>query len=204
MPPEAIDLASRLLQYSPSLRCTAVSASSYSFFCLYVVSTLLSPLCVDVQDSCQVATPRPCCYFLLVTFFLYNGSKWPSLFIFWRKTNLDVTFFFATWDACLRIEIWQFTFLSQLEACAHPFFDELREPNARLPNGRPLPSLFNFKQEVCQLSDSDCFFIWPFRKTKCKHSNIRWTMFLVGQFLWCSCYFIAILLSNYLVCNWPR
>ncbi|RWW82086.1 hypothetical protein BHE74_00009467 [Ensete ventricosum] len=36
----------------------------------------------------------------------------------------------------------------QLEACAHPFFDELREPNARLPNGRPLPPLFNFKQEV--------------------------------------------------------
>ncbi|KAF2290670.1 hypothetical protein GH714_014936 [Hevea brasiliensis] len=58
MPPEAIDLASRLLQYSPSLRCTA------------------------------------------------------------------------------------------LEACAHSFFDELREPNARLPNGRPLPHLFNFKQEL--------------------------------------------------------
>ncbi|KAL6553284.1 Shaggy-related protein kinase eta [Orobanche gracilis] len=35
-----------------------------------------------------------------------------------------------------------------LEACAHPFFDELREPNARLPNGRPLPPLFNFKQEL--------------------------------------------------------
>lgn len=40
-------------------------------------------------------------------------------------------------------------FSMQLEACAHPFFDELREPNARLPNGRPFPSLFNFKQEVC-------------------------------------------------------
>lgn len=39
--------------------------------------------------------------------------------------------------------------LSQLEACTHSFFDELREPNARLPNGRPLPPLFNFKQEVC-------------------------------------------------------
>lgn len=37
----------------------------------------------------------------------------------------------------------------QLEACAHPFFDELREPNARLPDGRQLPPLFNFKQEVC-------------------------------------------------------
>nr|AFM94293.1 glycogen synthase kinase [Oncidium hybrid cultivar] len=35
-----------------------------------------------------------------------------------------------------------------LEACAHPFFDELREPNARLPNGRPFPPLFNFKQEL--------------------------------------------------------
>ncbi|XP_042041837.1 shaggy-related protein kinase eta-like [Salvia splendens] len=58
MPPEAIDLTSRLLQYSPNLRCTA------------------------------------------------------------------------------------------LEACAHPFFDELREPNARLPNGRPLLPLFNFKQEL--------------------------------------------------------
>ncbi|XP_052170669.1 shaggy-related protein kinase theta-like [Diospyros lotus] len=31
-----------------------------------------------------------------------------------------------------------------LEACAHPFFDDLREPNASLPNGRPLPPLFNF------------------------------------------------------------
>ncbi|XP_010933863.1 shaggy-related protein kinase epsilon [Elaeis guineensis] len=54
MPPEAVDLVSRFLQYSPNLRCTA------------------------------------------------------------------------------------------LEACAHPFFDELRDPNTRLPNGRPLPPLFNF------------------------------------------------------------
>ncbi|KAG4968861.1 hypothetical protein JHK87_034512 [Glycine soja] len=37
---------------------------------------------------------------------------------------------------------------SAVEAMAHPFFDELREPNARLPNGRPLPPLFNFKQEL--------------------------------------------------------
>ncbi|XAR63103.1 Non-specific serine/threonine protein kinase [Bertholletia excelsa] len=33
---------------------------------------------------------------------------------------------------------------SALEACAHPFFDDLREPNVCLPNGRPLPPLFNF------------------------------------------------------------
>ncbi|KAE8789614.1 Shaggy-related protein kinase theta [Hordeum vulgare] len=54
MPPEAVDLVSRLLQYSPNLRCTAV------------------------------------------------------------------------------------------DACAHPFFDELRDPKTCLPNGRPLPPLFNF------------------------------------------------------------
>jgi hypothetical protein len=54
MPPEAVDLVSRLLQYSPNLRCTAV------------------------------------------------------------------------------------------DACAHPFFDELRDLKTCLPNGRPLPPLFNF------------------------------------------------------------
>ncbi|KAH9606031.1 hypothetical protein KSS87_021048 [Heliosperma pusillum] len=34
-----------------------------------------------------------------------------------------------------------------LEACVHAFFDELRDPNTRLPNGRPLPPLFNFKPQ---------------------------------------------------------
>ncbi|KAI4341128.1 hypothetical protein MLD38_025888 [Melastoma candidum] len=62
MPPEAIDLTSRLLQYAPSLRCTA------------------------------------------------------------------------------------------LEACADPFFDELREPNPRLPNGRPLPPIFNFRDQLSSAS----------------------------------------------------
>ncbi|PON88745.1 Glycogen synthase kinase [Trema orientale] len=32
-----------------------------------------------------------------------------------------------------------------VEALVHPFFDELRDPNTRLPNGRFLPPLFNFK-----------------------------------------------------------
>lgn len=31
-----------------------------------------------------------------------------------------------------------------LQACAHAFFDELREPGTRLPNGRDLPPLFDF------------------------------------------------------------
>ncbi|KAK4367446.1 hypothetical protein RND71_011238 [Anisodus tanguticus] len=65
MPPEAVDLVSRLLQYSPNLRCTA------------------------------------------------------------------------------------------LEALAHTFFDELRDPNARLPNGRPLPPLFNFRPQELNGASSE-------------------------------------------------
>ncbi|XP_037096026.1 glycogen synthase kinase-3 beta isoform X1 [Syngnathus acus] len=34
--------------------------------------------------------------------------------------------------------------LTPLEACAHSFFDELRDQNVKLPNGREKPSLFNF------------------------------------------------------------
>jgi hypothetical protein len=30
---------------------------------------------------------------------------------------------------------------------AHPYFDELRDPATRLPNGRPLPPLFNWGPE---------------------------------------------------------
>ncbi len=31
-----------------------------------------------------------------------------------------------------------------IESCTHAFFNELRDENTRLPNGRPLPPLFNF------------------------------------------------------------
>ncbi|CAI7885046.1 unnamed protein product, partial [Closterium sp. NIES-53] len=36
---------------------------------------------------------------------------------------------------------------SAAEALVHPFFDEIKDPNTRLPNGKPLPPLFNFKKE---------------------------------------------------------
>jgi len=34
-----------------------------------------------------------------------------------------------------------------LQACAHKFFDELREPGIKLPNGKELPKLFNFSAQ---------------------------------------------------------
>jgi len=36
--------------------------------------------------------------------------------------------------------------ITPLQACAHPFFNELREGNQTLPNGRELPPLFNFTE----------------------------------------------------------
>ncbi|KAK9757988.1 hypothetical protein RND81_01G198900 [Saponaria officinalis] len=40
-----------------------------------------------------------------------------------------------------------------LEACAHHFFDDLRQPNACLPNGKPFPPLFNFTpQELAHVA----------------------------------------------------
>ena len=36
--------------------------------------------------------------------------------------------------------------IQPLDACAHVFFDELRDPNTRLHKGGELPPLFNFTQ----------------------------------------------------------
>ena len=48
-------------------------------------------------------------------------------------------------EICIFIMVLWFD--AQLEACIHPFFDELRNPDTRLPTGRPLPPLFNFKPQ---------------------------------------------------------
>ncbi|XP_029036619.1 protein kinase shaggy isoform X8 [Osmia lignaria lignaria] len=44
--------------------------------------------------------------------------------------------------------------ITPLEACAHPFFDELREQGTRLPNGRELPPLFNFTEYELRIQPS--------------------------------------------------
>lgn len=41
--------------------------------------------------------------------------------------------------------------ITPLQACAHKFFDELREPGARLPNNRELPPLFNFTEQELKI-----------------------------------------------------
>ena len=40
--------------------------------------------------------------------------------------------------------------INTLEACAHTFFDEIRQHGAKMPSGRDFPPLFNFtSQGMC-------------------------------------------------------
>lgn len=41
--------------------------------------------------------------------------------------------------------------LSPLQACAHTFFDELRHPNCKLPNGRPVPPILDFSEQELRI-----------------------------------------------------
>lgn len=49
--------------------------------------------------------------------------------------------------------------ISPIESCAHQLFDELRDTSARLPNGKPLPPLFDFNPDELK-------YIRPELKTK--------------------------------------
>jgi serine/threonine protein kinase len=45
--------------------------------------------------------------------------------------------------------------LTALQACADPFFDELRSPSCRLPNDQPIPALFNWTEHELKGADAE-------------------------------------------------
>lgn len=63
----------------------------------------------------------------------------------WHKVFRNRTPPMAIDLVCRLLDYTPVTRLTPLEACAHAFFDELRDPETRLPNGS-LPPLFNFSQ----------------------------------------------------------
>ncbi|UJR14852.1 hypothetical protein I4U23_001837 [Adineta vaga] len=63
----------------------------------------------------------------------------------WHKVFRNRTPPLAIDLVCRLLDYTPATRLTPLEACAHTFFDELRDPDTRLPNGS-LPLLFNFSQ----------------------------------------------------------
>ncbi|KAL0866152.1 hypothetical protein Bca101_045270 [Brassica carinata] len=70
----------------------------------------------------------------------YNDFKFPQIKAQpWHKVSpeaMDLASRLLQYSPNLRC--------TALEACAHPFFDDLRDPRASLPNGRALPPLFDF------------------------------------------------------------
>ena len=50
--------------------------------------------------------------------------------------------------------------IKPLDACAHAFFDELRDPSVMLTNGRPLPPLFGFTELEVQLAPFISSYSW--------------------------------------------
>ncbi|XP_076906773.1 shaggy-related protein kinase kappa-like [Bidens hawaiensis] len=65
----------------------------------------------------------------------------------WHKVCLKLSKYYALDLVCRFFQYSPNLRCTALEACVHPFFDELRDPNTRLPNGRPLPPLFNYKHQ---------------------------------------------------------
>lgn len=49
--------------------------------------------------------------------------------------------------------------INTMEACAHPFFHELRQPQGKMPNGREYPPLFNFTPQGEETSCSQLLFL---------------------------------------------
>lgn len=78
----------------------------------------------------------------VVTIYFMMKVKWyffSNLQVFRPKTPPEAI------NLCSRLlEYTPSTRLIPVESCAHCFFDELRDPNTKLPNGRELPPLFNF------------------------------------------------------------
>ncbi|KAM4797183.1 glycogen synthase kinase-3 beta isoform 1-T1 [Rhinophrynus dorsalis] len=93
----------------------------------------------------------------------YTEFKFPQIKAHpWTKTQSDL-FFFSSLKGYVFLQVFRARTppeaialcsrlleytptarLTPLDACAHSFFDELRDPNPKLPNGREFPALFNF------------------------------------------------------------
>jgi glycogen synthase kinase 3 beta len=71
----------------------------------------------------------------------------------WHKVFRNRTPPMAIDVVCRLLDYTPATRLTPLEACSHAFFDELRDPETRLPNG-PLPPLFNFTQQELSINPS--------------------------------------------------
>ena len=72
--------------------------------------------------------------------FLYSAAPWSKVFRSHTPPEaIDLVARLLRYNPSSR--------LSMLDSLCHPFFDELRDPATQLPNGKPLPPLFDFSDE---------------------------------------------------------
>jgi serine/threonine protein kinase len=86
----------------------------------------------------------------------YTECKFPQI----KPVPLRKVFRSDTPDEAIDLIAWLLNFSPEhrpkaLAALSHPFFDELREQSSLLPNGNPLPALFNWTQEEIDSMDED-------------------------------------------------
>ncbi|XP_053648092.1 glycogen synthase kinase-3 beta isoform X4 [Cherax quadricarinatus] len=75
-----------------------------------------------------------------------NDKKHQKLRVFRQRTPEDAINLVAR-----LLEYTPSARITPLQACAHKFFDELRDPNTRLPNNRELPPLYNFTEQEIKI-----------------------------------------------------
>jgi serine/threonine protein kinase len=82
----------------------------------------------------------PDCIDLISKLVTYNPTR--------RLTPMQVRSFLCIKNKCIG-EVWRLPLKGSWQACAHPYYDELRNPSTVLPDGRGLPThiLFNFTPE---------------------------------------------------------
>lgn len=86
----------------------------------------------------------------------YNDFKFPQIKAHpWERVFRSKTPAEAIRLTTRLLEYSPATRLKPMQACAHNFFDELRQPGAKLANGNPLPPLFNFSQSELNSLPSD-------------------------------------------------
>ena len=109
------------------------------------------------SEDCVEMVPRP-------LDFVLPEAKPES----WRKVvggqchpeAIDLVSKLVTYKASARLDM--------LVACAHPFFDELRLPGAKMPDGRELPPLFNFTEQELRSNPSLASTLMP---SKCRNTD---------------------------------
>ncbi|XP_042205620.1 glycogen synthase kinase-3 beta-like isoform X3 [Homarus americanus] len=75
-----------------------------------------------------------------------NDKKHQKLRVFRQRTPEDAINLVAR-----LLEYTPSARITPLQACAHKFFDELRDPSTRLPNNRELPPLYNFTEQEIKI-----------------------------------------------------